>query len=99
MLCVLTAPAGEMETSTVERGGEMEAGFAYEALEWQYRLRSHPVGSIPERWMETALGQMASLKSPGDRLAPSALTWLPVGPDNCTRPSSTRYRVSPSAPR
>ena len=67
---------------TAERRGEMEAGFAYEALEWQYRLRAFPAGNIPERWMETALGQMAALKSPAGLPAPSALTWLPVGPDN-----------------
>jgi photosystem II stability/assembly factor-like uncharacterized protein len=65
-----------------ERGGRMEPGFAYQALEWQHRMRAHPTGRIPERWREDALERMGAMKEPAGRLSPSAVSWLPVGPDN-----------------
>jgi hypothetical protein len=88
---MITGPASTGVTSPVERrlfpppaerGDRMEAGFAYEAMEWQYRLRAHPVGRIPERWREDALARMGALKEPAGRLTASVPSWIPVGPDN-----------------
>lgn len=60
--------------------GRFESGFALQALEWQYRLRAHPAGRIPEGWREAAMTQSAALKggAPGEAL--SALTWISLGP-------------------
>jgi len=64
------------------RGELREAGFAYEALEWQYRVRAHPVGRIPERWREDALERMSALKTSADAAQTSAVSWQPLGPNN-----------------
>ncbi|HLF15656.1 MAG TPA: T9SS type A sorting domain-containing protein, partial [Bacteroidota bacterium] len=63
-------------------GAEMEAGYPYQAMEWQYRLRAHPAGKIPADWRETALSQMTAMKGSASARTLSALSWLPLGPDD-----------------
>jgi photosystem II stability/assembly factor-like uncharacterized protein len=63
-------------------GEEMEAAYAYQALEWQFRLRSQPTREIPSGWREKALAEMSAMKGPAATQSLSAVEWLPLGPDN-----------------
>ena len=65
-----------------ENDEEMEAGYPYQAMEWQYRMRAHPTGRIPSAWRENALAQMAVLKGSAPAVTATAPVWLPLGPDN-----------------
>lgn len=70
-----------------DAGNAMRAGYAYQALEWRFRVRAHPTGNIPADWREKALESMAqsrsaAAKGPAGPDAVSALTWVSLGPDD-----------------
>ncbi len=78
-------PAGGAEPAAVPE--VVKAGYAYQALEWQYRLRAQPTGTIPEDWREKALSQMAAARTAAAKTGEgqntlSAVTWQAIGPDD-----------------
>lgn len=92
-LVIFTATVGFFTTSprsgniSSNRGDpdvpdRFEASHAYQALEWQYRLRSRPVGHIPSEWREEALRRMDVMKKSSPARSPSAVSWTALGPDN-----------------
>ena len=62
--------------------GNPRAGFPDEAMRWYYEQRAIPAGRIPEDWRDRALEHIRLNNIANATLATTALSWVPVGPNN-----------------